>query len=90
MEADQEKFPLLRLAFLALQKDRSFSVALNASNEVAVEAFLNKEIKLIDIFKIVDETIKFSVRTNIETLEDIFLIDRETRKRARNLIRQRI
>jgi len=90
MEADQEKFPLLRLAFLALQKDRCFSVVLNASNEVAVEAFLNKEIKLIDIFEIVDETINSSVRTNIETLEDIFLIDRETRKRARNLIRQRI
>lgn len=90
MEADHEKFPLLRLAFLALHKDRCFSVALNASNEVAVEAFLNKEIKFIDIFEIVDETINSSVRTNIETLEDIFSIDRETRKRARNLIRQRI
>ena len=39
-----EKFDCLRLAFEAIKKGHSYQVALNATNEVLVDAFLNKKI----------------------------------------------
>lgn len=43
-EPNLEKFDCLRLAFKAIKKGHSYQVALNAANEVLVDAFLNKKI----------------------------------------------
>lgn len=46
-----EKFDCLRLAFEAIKKGHSYQVALNATNEVLVDAFLNKKITYTRNFK---------------------------------------
>ena len=51
-EPDIEKFPCISLAFESLKKLGTAPAALNLSNDYAVERFLNKEIKFIDIPKI--------------------------------------
>jgi len=88
-EVDLEKFPLIRLATKALEEKHSFSVALNASNEAAVHAFLKKEISFSDIWELVIEVTEETNKKDIKTIEDIFKIDQETRERTWSKIRQR-
>lgn len=57
-EPDMERFPLLRLAYLAAQEGGLFPAVLNAANEIAVKAFLDRKIKFTEIFSIVAETLE--------------------------------
>ena len=86
---DDEKFPLLKLARLALDEGASFPIVLNAANEVAVEAFLQKKLSFLEISEIVSKTVESHQKREVQSLEDIFLIDREARQIARNLIERR-
>jgi 1-deoxy-D-xylulose-5-phosphate reductoisomerase len=88
-KADAEKFPLLGLARYALEQGQSVPVVLNASNEVAVEAFRNRKIRFLDIFKIVAEILENHQKREVTSLEDIFDVDRETRQRSINLLKKR-
>ncbi|MFQ6070230.1 MAG: 1-deoxy-D-xylulose-5-phosphate reductoisomerase [Candidatus Aminicenantales bacterium] len=86
---DEEKFPLIRLAYAALKEGESFSVSLNAANEVAVDAFLRREIPFSLIHPVVREAVEKHRKRAIQTLDDIFEIDRETRERTKKILRQR-
>lgn len=88
-DIDDKKFPLVKLARTALEEGGSVSVVLNAANEVAVEAFIAGKIQFSDIAEIVTEAVENHTNTNIEGLEEIFDIDRETKMQTRNLIDQR-
>lgn len=88
-DIDDKKFPLVKLARAALDEGGSVSVVLNAANEVAVEAFIDGKIQFSDIAEIVTEAVENHTKINIEGLEEIFNIDRETKMKTRNLIDQR-
>jgi 1-deoxy-D-xylulose-5-phosphate reductoisomerase len=88
-EIDHQKFPLVKLARMALDEGDSVAVALNTANEVAVEAFIEGEISFSDIAVIVTATVEDHTKRKIESLEEIFDIDRETKRKTRNLIEQR-
>jgi 1-deoxy-D-xylulose-5-phosphate reductoisomerase len=88
-EVDSMKFPLIALAGDALKKDASYSVALNAANEVAVEAFLKEAIPFHAISEIVTEAVENHQAAAIGTVDHIFQIDRVTREFTRNLLEQR-
>ena len=55
--ADERRFPALRLARAALRAGGSSPVVLNASNEVAVERFLDRRIGFLDIPALCEETL---------------------------------
>ena len=86
---EEHKFPLLQLAIQALNETQAFSVALNAANELAVEAFLGKIIKFSDIHVVVAETLETRDGETIHSVEDIFEVDRAARERARTILKQR-
>ncbi|MBN1222239.1 MAG: 1-deoxy-D-xylulose-5-phosphate reductoisomerase [Candidatus Aminicenantes bacterium] len=88
-DVEMLKFPLVALARSALEKSESYSVALNAANEVTVKAFLREEIRFYDISEIVSEIVTNHREVNVQTVEDIFEIDRVTREQTRNLLEQR-
>lgn len=84
---DLEKFPCLALAFEACKVGRTLPAVLNAANEVAVNAFLKKEISFSDIARIVKGTMDaHTVAANLE-LSDIIDADRQARLKATDLIR---
>ena len=56
-EPDLEKFPCLRLAYRALRAGGTAPAALNAANEVAVEAFLNNGIAYQEIPQIIESVL---------------------------------
>lgn len=87
-EPDYEKFPSLKLAFIAGEKGGTYPVCLNAANEEAVFAFLDKKIKYLDIYKIT-KTI-FDDYTSIDnpTIEQIIEEDEKIRIKTKELIKK--
>lgn len=88
-EVDVEKFPIIKLARLALEEGESFPIALNAANEVVVSAFLEQRIKFMDIIEVVTEIVENHQKRKVQSLEDIFDVDRETRRVSLDLLKKR-
>lgn len=83
-EADGDTFVLLNRAKRALRDGGAMPAVLNAANEVAVEAFLQRRIGFYDIMETVCEVYDLMRRaTASESLEDILECDREARALAR-------
>ncbi len=88
-EVNVEKFPIIKLARLALEEGESFPIALNAANEVVVSAFLEQRIKFMDISDVVTEVVENHQKRKVQSLEDIFDVDRETRRVSLDLLKKR-
>jgi 1-deoxy-D-xylulose-5-phosphate reductoisomerase len=89
-EVDEKRYPLISLARTALEEEKSLPVALNAANEVAVEAFLTRRISFDSISDVIRNTLDRHKMREIESLEAVFEVDKETRAQAENLIMQRL
>jgi len=76
----------LRLARQALRTGGGAPTVLNAANEVAVQAFLDQSIGFLDIARIVEATIESFGQTSIATLDEVFALDAEARRRAAALV----
>jgi 1-deoxy-D-xylulose-5-phosphate reductoisomerase len=86
---DERRYPMIGLAFWALAEGRSAAVALNAANEVAVDAFLGGRIGFPDIHRTVDAVLERYRPRPLGGLDDILAEDRRVRERARNAIVKR-
>ncbi|MGI9498600.1 MAG: 1-deoxy-D-xylulose-5-phosphate reductoisomerase [Geminicoccaceae bacterium] len=87
---DQERFLPLRLAREALEAGGSAPNVLNAANEVAVAAFLEERIGFSDIAGIVEATLAALPAMPLDSLDAVFAVDDEARRRAADLIAQRL
>ena len=86
--ADLEKFPCLALARQAAEGPQSLSIALNAANEIAVQAFLDELIGFSDI-PIVNKTVLQETEgVEPDTVEAVLNIDADARNFALRLIEQ--
>ena len=86
---DPQRFPALRLARAALESEGSAPTVLNAANEVAVAAFLDRRIGFLDIVATVERTLEAVAAPPLARLEDVHAIDAEAREVARRLIGNR-
>jgi 1-deoxy-D-xylulose-5-phosphate reductoisomerase len=78
-EPDLEKFECLKLAYQCLESDGTYSIVLNAANEIAVNLFLNDRIKFLDIPVIIKKQLEEHDSLNNFELEDIIEIDKLVR-----------
>ncbi len=85
-KADEKKFKALKLCREALQKEGNSLILLNAANEIAVDAFLKKQIKFNQITEIVETVLNKIEQKNIKTLDEIVKFDVIGRKEAKKLI----
>jgi 1-deoxy-D-xylulose-5-phosphate reductoisomerase len=86
-EPDFTKFPLLKLAYHALESGGAAPIILNAANEAAVTLFLNDQISFNDIPKLVAnamETLTFTTPKDIDTIVGIDLSVKESLTTSRN------
>ena len=83
---DPVRFPALRLAREALVAGGGAPAVLNAANEVAVGAFLERKIGFLDIIRVVEATLAAITNRPIETLADVTDIDAQARQHAVNLL----
>ena len=64
-------------------------VVLNASNEIAVDAFIKNKVKFTDIYNIVYETLNVCKPSIPKNIDDIIEIDNIARMNALNLIKRK-
>jgi 1-deoxy-D-xylulose-5-phosphate reductoisomerase len=83
---DHDRFPCLNLAFTALKVGGVAPAVLNAANEVAVEAYLNNQIKFYDISAINQATLNNFAHQDYNSIEEIIAIDQVARVHAKSLI----
>jgi len=83
---DVVRFPALRLAREALETGRGAPTTLNASNEVAVAAFLEGRIGFTQIASIVESVLNDTNLDEPETLDDILVCDENARRAARSFV----
>lgn len=87
---DFKKFPCLKLAFDAGKKGGTFPLCMNAANEEAVLAFLNKKIKFYQIFEFVKKIFDNYTGIKNPTIDEIFEEDEKIRALTRELIKKGI
>lgn len=85
-QADTETFGNLALAFKAMQKGGNMPCILNAANEIAVAAFLNDEIKFLQIHEVIQKTMESATFIEHPTLEQYIETDNEARAFTKELI----
>jgi 1-deoxy-D-xylulose-5-phosphate reductoisomerase len=83
---DNKRYPALDLCYEAGKTKGTMPTVMNAANEVAVEAFLNKKIYFTHIVKVVEDVMNEHNVVKNCNLEDIFNADTEARKRASIII----
>jgi len=85
---DFERFPCLALAYQALRSGGTAPAILNAANEVAVEAFLNRKIAFLDIPRLIGDVLAAQSCVPVNTLDDVLKADAEARAVAQEWILQ--
>ncbi len=85
-QPDKETFINLKLAYKAMEEGGTKACALNAANEVAVDAFLKEKIGFTDIFRINEETMLKLSSIDKPSLADYIDTDKEARLFATSLI----
>jgi len=83
---DTEKFPSLSFAFEACRQKGTLPAVLNAANETAVSAFLEKRIGFQDIFRLISKTMETHTRIDNPDLSSIIEADSWAREKAESLI----
>ena len=79
---DHARFPALALARAALAAGSAHLIALNAANEIAVEAFLQRRITFPQIVDIVGKVLENTAHYTISTIDDVMAADKQARIRA--------
>ena len=88
LKPDLDKFPGLKLGWNAMENPYCSPIVLNASNEVAVELFLNNQIKFTDIYKIITEMLNIYNPKVPSNIDDVIEIDVLTRHKTLNYIKR--
>jgi 1-deoxy-D-xylulose-5-phosphate reductoisomerase len=85
-EPDFERFPCLRLAFEAAEKGGAHCIALNAADEVAVEAFLARRIPFNGIPGTIEKVLSSTPESHPATIAEVLASDRQARLMAHALL----
>lgn len=85
---DFEAFPGLRLSYQVLESDGTAATILNAANEVAVAAFLDRRLSFAAIAGVIEETLGRAEIHPAVSLDAILQSDLEARKIAASLVNQ--
>ncbi len=89
---DEDRFPALRVAKAAMRRGAAAPAVLNAANEIAVAAFLEKRLAFLDIASLVEDTISAAERGGsiqpANCLDDVLAIDALARRLAVEQLRR--
>ena len=85
-QPDFERFPCLRLAFEAAEKGGAHCIALNAADEIAVEAFLDRRIPFLGIPRTIEKVLAATPEAHPASIAEVLAADREARQTAGALL----
>jgi len=85
-EPDTGRFACLALGRAALEQGGQKPCALNAADEVAVEAFLAGRLSFADIPRVIEGVMSEASPAELDSMEEVLACDRGARRRARELV----
>jgi 1-deoxy-D-xylulose-5-phosphate reductoisomerase len=85
-EVPARKFPCLSLAKHAIREGGALPCALNAADEVAVAAFLERRLSFTGIPAVIERVLETMPRTPVRSIEDVLAADAEARRLARQAV----
>ena len=85
---DENRFPCLKLAYSAVHDGGLMPTVLNAGNEIAVAAFLSRQIRFTDIYSVVSYCMDTIDNGEPDSLEFVLDVDNRTRSLAKEFIKQ--
>ncbi|RMF42025.1 MAG: 1-deoxy-D-xylulose-5-phosphate reductoisomerase [Deltaproteobacteria bacterium] len=88
-EPDPERFPCLELAYRALRRGGTAPAVLNAANEVAVEAFLDRRIGFMDIPELISAVLDLHQPGCCDSIDQALEADLWGRAEAREIMRKK-
>jgi len=80
------RFPCLRLAREAMKKGGALPCALNAADEIAVGAFLERRLPFLGIPEVIERVLGQTPRTRFDKMEDVLTADAEARRMAKEAV----
>ncbi|GGH14100.1 1-deoxy-D-xylulose-5-phosphate reductoisomerase [Silvibacterium dinghuense] len=83
---DFERFPCLRLAYEAAEAGGAHTIALNAADEIAVAAFLERAIPFTAIPRTIEAVLEETPETHPTTIAEVLALDAEAREAARRIV----
>jgi 1-deoxy-D-xylulose-5-phosphate reductoisomerase len=85
-EVPARKFPCLSLAKHAIREGGALPCALNAADEVAVAAFLERRLSFTGIPAVIERVLETLPRTPVRSIDDVLAADAEARRLARQAV----
>ncbi len=85
----EKRYPCLALAKQAFTEGGNMPAVLNATNEIAVDAFLNRQLDFKGIAEINQQVLELTPGISCDSIEDLLAEDRIARERAQKLIQKR-
>ncbi len=86
---DDSLFPALSLVRAVIRAGGSAPITLNAANEIAVAAFLDRRIGFLDIVAVVEDTLACVETVTTDDIATVIMADGEARRRAEEIVLQR-
>ena len=86
IEPDFARYPNLKLAIDAFSEGQYATTAMNAANEVAVEAFLNERIRFIDLVNVNRTVVENIAPIKVQEIADVLHIDKLARELAEQAV----
>ena len=85
-QPDFARFPCLRLAYEAAEAGGAYPIALNAADEIAVEAFLAGNLSFPGIAGTIEAVLAETAAVHPSTIAEVLALDEEARERARSVL----
>jgi 1-deoxy-D-xylulose-5-phosphate reductoisomerase len=83
---DFARFPCLRLAYEAAESGGAHPIALNAADEIAVEAFLERVIPFSGIPRTIEKVLQATPQVHPATIPEVLALDEQAREMAREIL----
>jgi 1-deoxy-D-xylulose-5-phosphate reductoisomerase len=83
---DFERFPCLRLAYEAAGASQAHCIALNAADEIAVEAFLRGDLPFLGIPRTIEQVLALTSNASPASISEVLALDARAREQAREAI----
>jgi 1-deoxy-D-xylulose-5-phosphate reductoisomerase len=85
-QPDFARFPCLRLAYEAAAASQNHCIALNAADEIAVDAFLNGKLPFLGIPRTIEKVLAKTISGSPASIPEVLAADIQAREQARNII----
>ena len=85
-KVDHDKFPSINYAYKALDGSGNSCLVINAANELAVNAFLERQISFLSIFSIIEDSFNITLNSSITSIEEILDADIMYRQKIKQII----